>query len=68
MTRAHVAPDPALLAILVCPVTRAKLRLDTGAGELVSDEAGIAYPVRSGVPVMLAEEARRFEPRSRNAD
>ena len=52
------ALDPKLLAILVCPVTRGPLRYDRAAAELVSEEAGLAYPVRNGVPVMLAEEAR----------
>jgi uncharacterized protein len=50
--------DPKLLEILVCPVTRAKLRYDREAGELVSEAAGLAYPIRDGVPVMLVEEAR----------
>lgn len=53
------ALDPWLLSILVCPVTRTKLRYDEAAQELVSDEAGFAYPIRDGVPVLLAEEARR---------
>ena len=52
------ALDAKLLAILVCPVTRGPLRYDRAAAELVSEEAGLAYPVRNGVPVMLAEEAR----------
>lgn len=52
--------DPELLKILVCPVTRTPLRFDPDAQELVSDAAGLAYPVRDGVPVMLAEEARRL--------
>lgn len=52
--------DPNLLAILVCPVTRAPLRHDAEAGELVSDAAGLAYPIRDGVPVLLVEEARRI--------
>ena len=52
------ALDPKLLEILVCPVTRGPLRYDRAAAELVSEEAGLAYPVRNGVPVMLAEEAR----------
>ena len=51
--------DPDLLAILVCPMTRTPLRLDAGRGELVSDEAGLAYPIRDGVPVLLIEAARR---------
>ncbi len=54
--------DPDLLAILVCPVTRTPLRYDEAAGELISDAAGLAYPVRHGVPVMLPDEARRIEP------
>ena len=52
--------DPELLAVLVCPVTRGPLRYDEAAGELVSETAGLAYPVRDGVPVMLVEEARRL--------
>lgn len=52
--------DPWLLEILVCPVTRTRLRYDEAAQELVSEEAGLAYPVREGVPVMLIEEARRL--------
>lgn len=50
--------DPELLSILVCPVTRTPLRHDEAAGELVSEAAGLAYPIRDGVPVMLVEEAR----------
>ena len=50
--------DPALLDKLVCPATRTRLRYDAETQELVSDEAGLAYPVRNGVPVLLVEEAR----------
>jgi len=50
--------DPALLAILVCPATRQPLRYDPQAQELISDAAGLAYPIRDGVPVMLIDEAR----------
>ena len=53
-----------LLPILVCPLTRTKLRWDREAGELVSDEAGLAYPIRDGTPVLLAEAARRLEHRA----
>jgi uncharacterized protein YbaR (Trm112 family) len=49
---------PGLLEKLVCPVTRTRLRYDEAAGELVSEAAGLAFPVRDGVPVMLVEEAR----------
>ena len=52
--------DPDLLAILVCPVTRTPLTHDAAADELVSAAAGLAYPIRQGVPVMLVEEARRI--------
>ena len=50
--------DPWLLERLVCPLTRQPLRYDEAAGELVSEAAGLAYPIRDGVPVMLVEEAR----------
>jgi len=53
-----VALDPWLLSILVCPVTRTPLRYDEAAQELISEAAGVAYPIRDGVPVMLIEEAR----------
>lgn len=52
--------DPWLLERLVCPVTRRPLRYDAAAQELVSEAAGLAYPIRDGVPVMLPEEARRL--------
>ena len=55
------APDPWLLSILVCPVTRTPLRWEEDTQELVSEAAGLAYPVRDGVPVMLPEEARRLD-------
>ena len=54
--------DPKLLAILVCPMTRTPLRLDEAAQELVSDKAGLAYPIRNGVPILLIEAAREFPP------
>ena len=54
--------DPALLDKLVCPLTRTRLRYDAALEELVSDAAGLAFPIREGVPVMLIEEARKFEP------
>ena len=52
--------DPWLLERLVCPVTRQPLRYDAARQELVSEAAGLAYPIRDGVPVMLEEEARRI--------
>ena len=54
----EIAPiDPWLLAKLVCPVTRTPLRWDAARNALLSDTAGLAYPVRDGVPVLLAREA-----------
>lgn len=53
-----MVPDPALLAKLVCPVTRTPLRWDAEQGELVSEAAGLAFPVRDGVPVLVVREAR----------
>jgi uncharacterized protein YbaR (Trm112 family) len=52
------AVDPKLLEILVCPVTKQPLRYDKEAGELISEAAGLAYPIRDGIPIMLADEAR----------
>ncbi|WP_322964933.1 Trm112 family protein [Sphingomonas fuzhouensis] len=52
--------DPWLLERLVCPVTRQPLRYDEERQELVSEAAGLAYPIREGVPVMLVEEARQL--------
>ncbi|NBB71291.1 MAG: Trm112 family protein [Alphaproteobacteria bacterium] len=52
------AIDPRLLELLVCPLTKQVLRYDRGRGELVSEAAGLAYPVRDGIPIMLVEEAR----------
>ena len=53
--------DPWLLERLVCPVTRTPLRYDEAAQELVSEAAGLAYPIRDGVPIMLISEARKIE-------
>lgn len=54
--------DPKLLEILVCPVTRGPLRFDRAAGELISEQAGLAFPIRDGIPIMLPAEARKLEP------
>ena len=51
-------PDPKLLEILVCPVTKATLIYDRAREELISRQAGLAYPIRSGIPIMLPDEAR----------
>ena len=52
--------DPKLLEILVCPLTKTRLHYDRGKQELVSKAAGLAFPIRGGVPIMLAGEAREL--------
>ncbi len=53
--------DPRLLEILVCPVTKGPLEYDRVANELISRKAGLAYPVRDGIPIMLPDEARPLQ-------
>ena len=53
-------PDPKLLEILVCPVTKGPLEYDAAAQELISRSARLAYPIRNGIPIMLPEEAREL--------
>ncbi|MDE0799876.1 MAG: Trm112 family protein [Rhodospirillaceae bacterium] len=53
--------DSKLLDILVCPVTKGPLDYDHEAQELVSKKAGLAYPVRDGIPIMLPDEARKLD-------
>lgn len=52
--------DPKLLEILVCPLTKTTLVYDRERQELISRAAGLAYPIRGGVPIMLADEARQL--------
>jgi len=59
MTKPSV--DPKLLEILVCPLTKGPLRYDAEAQELISEQAGLAYPIRDGIPIMLVDEARPLE-------
>ena len=56
-----VPVDPRLLEILVCPVTKGPLEYDRARNELVSRSARRAYPIRDGIPIMLAEEARPLD-------
>ncbi|MGH1404095.1 MAG: Trm112 family protein [Alphaproteobacteria bacterium] len=56
-----VEVDPKLLEILVCPVTKGPLTYDRKAQELISEQAGRAYPIRDGIPVMLVDEARELD-------
>ena len=53
--------DSRFLEILVCPLTKAPLEYDCEASDLISREAGLAYPVRDGIPIMLPEEERKLE-------
>ena len=52
--------DRKLLEILVCPVTKGPLKYDREAQELISEQAGLAYPIRDGIPIMLELEAREL--------
>ena len=58
--------DPKLLEILVCPVTKGPLIYDRERSELISKQAGLAYPIRAGVPIMLASEARELSDAERD--
>lgn len=53
--------DPKLLEILVCPITKGPLEFDTTRQELISRSAKLAYPIRDGIPIMLASEARAID-------
>lgn len=53
--------DPRMLEALVCPVTHATLRYDAARSELVSEAAGLAFPIRDGIPIMLVDEARSLK-------
>ncbi len=53
--------DRRLLEILVCPLTKGPLEYDRAHGELISRSAGLAYPIRDGIPIMLPDEARKLD-------
>jgi uncharacterized protein len=53
-------PDPKMLELLVCPLTRTTLRYDAEAQELISRAAGLAYPIKDGIPMMVIDEARKL--------
>jgi uncharacterized protein YbaR (Trm112 family) len=59
--RAPGPVDPKLLDLLVCPLTKGPLRYDRERQELVSEQAGLAYPIRDGIPIMLVDEARPLD-------
>jgi len=60
--------DPKLLEILVCPLTKATLQYDAKAQELISRPAGLAYPIRNGVPLMIVEAAREIDDKPPSTD
>jgi hypothetical protein len=53
--------DPKLLEILVCPITKTPLTYNKSKQELISKTAKLAYPIKEGIPIMLAEEARQIK-------
>ena len=61
MNQPRKGVDPKLLEILVCPLTKGPLRYDLEAQELISDQAGLCYPIRDGIPIMLIDEARPID-------
>jgi uncharacterized protein YbaR (Trm112 family) len=61
MTDAGTTIDPKLLEILVCPLTKAPLIFNRESMELISRQAGLAYPIRDGIPIMLPDEARPLD-------
>ena len=60
-------PDPKLIEILVCPVTKGPLIWDREKQELISKSAGLAYPIRNGIPIMLRSEARELTDAERDS-
>lgn len=61
MSEGKTGVDPRLLEILVCPLTKGPLEYDAEAQELISRKARLAYPIRDGIPIMLADEARPLD-------
>jgi uncharacterized protein len=59
--------DPKLLDTLVCPLTRVPLRFDAQRQELVSTQAGLAFPIRDGIPILLPEQARILDPHEKSS-
>ena len=55
--------DPRVLTLLVCPVTKSPLTYDEAAQELISEAAGLAFPIREGIPIMLVDQARQLDDR-----
>lgn len=55
------AVDPKLLELLVCPLTKTRLEYDAQNQELISRAAGLAFPIKNGVPLLIADAARPLE-------
>ena len=53
--------DKNLLKIIVCPKTHTKLVLDENKNELISNAAGLAFPIRNGIPILLIDQAREIQ-------
>ena len=60
-TSSGAAVDPKLLELLICPLTKGPLRYDRVRNELVSEQAGLAYRIRDGIPIMLVDDARPID-------
>lgn len=58
--------DPKLLEILVCPLTKTPLTFNRETMELISRQAGLAFPIRDGIPIMLPDEARPLDDAEKN--
>jgi uncharacterized protein YbaR (Trm112 family) len=61
MSDSVVEFDRRMLEALICPRTQTTLKYDAEKQELISKSAGLAYPIRNGIPVMLVDEARRLD-------
>lgn len=61
MNKTLKEPAPELLEILACPLTKQPLEYDKEKQELISRKAGLAFPIRDGIPIMLVDEARKLK-------
>ena len=61
MSEAKPVIDPRMLEALICPITHGPLTYDAEAQELISPHAALAFPIRNGIPIMIASEARELE-------
>ncbi|MEM9968248.1 MAG: Trm112 family protein [Pseudomonadota bacterium] len=61
MSDGEATIDRRMLEALICPQSQTTLSYDPQKQELISAAAGLAYPIRSGIPIMLIDEARRLD-------